>query len=332
MTERLPWLSVLVPVYRAERYLRACVASVTGQAEDGIEILLLDDASPDGSGAVADALQATHPQTVRVFRHTTNRGVSVARNRLIAEARGAYVWLLDADDILLPGAIAALREVVRTQAPDLVLCDFSVIDAQGRAAGWLRRPRTQRTFAGGSGALSHDRAGLVSGLMRARQLHAWSKIGTRALWSSVRFPEGRAMMEDAAVVPSLVKGTHGFVHVAAPWVGYRRHDASALSTIEAGKLHDLIASVRDIHAEFAAMDGLDAAARFSVDYFCLRMLAYAARRADRGDGDFPRVLRGTLQAVFPGGIGDVLAQGRRHGWWLRNRRMVRDLRRTGALP
>lgn len=330
MTEPTPWLSVLIPVYRAERHLRACVASVLGQADDGVEIVLLVDASPDGSAAIADALQVAHPGIVRVLHHDTNRGVSVARNRLIADARGDYVWLLDADDVLWPGALTSLRHVLRTHAPDLVTCDFTVIDAQGRAAGAFGLRRRRRTFAGAPGIVSDDRSRLVSGLMQARQLHSWSKIGTRALWSQVHYPDGMAMMEDAAVVPALVRGARTHLHVVEAWVGYRSHDGSALATIDAGKLHDLLASVRGISAAFRAMDGLDGRAMFSVEYFCLRMLAYAARRAGSA-GDVREALRVAVAEVFPDGIGGVLAQARRRGWWLRNRRMVRDLRRAGAL-
>src|SRR5690606_3831368 len=101
-------------------------------------------------------------------------------------------------------------------------------------------------------------------------------------------------------------------------------------TIDAGKLHDLLASVRGISAAFRAMDGLDGRAMFSVEYFCLRMLAYAARRAGSA-GDVREALRVAVAEVFPDGIDGVLAQARRRGWWLRNRRMVRGLRRAGAV-
>ena len=61
----MPWLSVLVPVYGVERYLEACVASVLAQGVDGIEVVLLDDASPDRSGQIAAQLQVRHPGVVR---------------------------------------------------------------------------------------------------------------------------------------------------------------------------------------------------------------------------------------------------------------------------
>src|SRR5690606_4751384 len=121
-----PWLSVLVPVYRVEAYLERCVESVVRQGLDGIEVLLLDDASPDRSGEIAAMLQERHPGSVRVFTHSVNRGLSAARNSLLAQARGQYIWFPDSDDELLPNAIAGLRRMVVASAPDLVLCDLRV--------------------------------------------------------------------------------------------------------------------------------------------------------------------------------------------------------------
>lgn len=332
MSDAAPWLSVLIPVHRAERFLAACVSSVLMQADDGVEILLLVDASPDGSGAMADALAEQRPGAIRVFHHVRNLGVAAARNRLVAQARGDYVWFMDADDVMLPGAIASLRAVVARHAPVLVSCDFRVIDAAGRdLRRFGRRPR-RSSFAGAAGVPSRDRSRLVAGWLEARQLHVWSKIAKRALWSQARFPEGMAMMEDAAVVPALAAGADSHVHVAESWIGYRAHGGSALATLAADRLQDLFAAVRMVHAGFARLPDLDARARFAVDYYCLRMLAYAARRLDGAAAEdrLRAALHAAAAEVFPHGVGDVLARCRRRGWWLRSRRMARDLRRAGV--
>lgn len=95
-----PCVSIVVPVYQVEAYLRDCLDSLMGQSEQKIEILLIDDGSPDGSGRICDAYASRDPR-IRVF-HTENRGVSAARNFGIEQASGRYVIFVDADDWIHP--------------------------------------------------------------------------------------------------------------------------------------------------------------------------------------------------------------------------------------
>lgn len=101
-------ISFVVPVYNDRPYLEACVASLLGQGlEPGsYEIVLVDDGSTDGSGAMCDALSGRHAG-IRVI-HQENKGVSEARNVGICAAVGAYICLVDADDEMIPGGLAPL--------------------------------------------------------------------------------------------------------------------------------------------------------------------------------------------------------------------------------
>ena len=174
-----PWLSVLIPVYNVEAYLHACVDSILAQGIDGIEVLLLDDAATDGSPALMRVIAAQYPDVVRLIAHTHNRGLAAARNTLIAQARGSYVWFLDSDDLLYPGAIAALERVIKMHAPDLVLCDFAYLRERQRLRHRLRGERHRRTFGFDMRFPSPDRAKLLAGLLVCGELHAWSKIADR---------------------------------------------------------------------------------------------------------------------------------------------------------
>ncbi len=330
-TAATPWLSLLVPVYGVERYLQACIESVLSQAVDGIEILLLNDASPDRSGEIAAELQARHPGTIRVIAHERNRGLSAVRNSLLAAARGRYLWFLDSDDELLPGAIAGLRAIVDADAPDLVLCDFRLLrehfGLRHRLRGELHRP----AFAGPGGVLGKDRDALVTGLMEGRQLHVWSKIATAEIWQRVKFPEGR-LFEDMAVVPQLVAGTRTWRHVRQPWVGYRQRGDSVMATMTPKKTRDVLASLRDLHDGLIALPGgLSIDARHALDYFCLRTFASLARKVPRDDAALADDCRDTMHAVFPQGVDALLAEYRRRGWWFRALRAQRSLARRGWL-
>lgn len=109
----MPEISVIVPVYRAEDFLEKCVASLLGQTFSDLEVLLVDDGSPDNSGALCDQLAQRDPR-VRVF-HKENGGVSSARNLGMAQAQGTYLAFADADDWLPPDALEALYRAL-TQA------------------------------------------------------------------------------------------------------------------------------------------------------------------------------------------------------------------------
>jgi glycosyltransferase involved in cell wall biosynthesis len=102
--ETLPTVSVVVPCYNYGHYLPECTRSILEQPGVEVEILIVDDASPDGSGDVAEALAASEPR-ISVIRHPVNRGHIQTYNDGLAVAKGSYVVLLSADDLLTPGAL-----------------------------------------------------------------------------------------------------------------------------------------------------------------------------------------------------------------------------------
>lgn len=114
-------LSIIIPVYNTEAYLPACLDSILSQDFTDFEVLLVDDGSRDGSGAICDAYAAKDSR-VRVF-HKENGGVSSARNLALEQARGAWVCFVDSDDQLTPGGLQALANGVSDQV-DLVIAGF----------------------------------------------------------------------------------------------------------------------------------------------------------------------------------------------------------------
>ncbi|MBR0425535.1 MAG: glycosyltransferase [Clostridia bacterium] len=115
-----PKISIIIPIYNAERDLDRCMASVFMQTFSEYEVILVDDGSTDRSGAIADAYERRDPR-VRVL-HQQNCGAGAARNAGLALAQGTYLAFLDADDWFAPNLLSALYEKAVEGDYDLVLC------------------------------------------------------------------------------------------------------------------------------------------------------------------------------------------------------------------
>ncbi|HEU4703716.1 MAG TPA: glycosyltransferase [Conexibacter sp.] len=146
-----PLVSVVVPARDAERFLAEALASALAQPV-ALEVLVCDDGSRDGTAAVAASFAAADSR-VRVLWHRRSRGVVAARNALVAAARGRYVAFLDADDVLLPGALAAQVDVLERRA-DVVLVHggAEIIEEGGRELPAWRRPFSEDVVEDGRSA------------------------------------------------------------------------------------------------------------------------------------------------------------------------------------
>ena len=227
------WLSILIPVYNVEAYLAECVESIMQQADEGVEILLLDDCSTDSSATVMQELETRWPGRLHLLRHSHNQGISVARNTMIEAAQGEYLWFLDSDDKLLSGAIPSLRAIIQQHHPDMVLCDFQVWPS-------LRRRELHRSsFLGPARTCSNDTGKLLCGLLLQGQWHAWSKISRRELWKipELKFPVGK-YYEDIATMSILGLRTRSFYYEPTPWVAYRQHPESITASFTPRKIED----------------------------------------------------------------------------------------------
>ena len=124
-----PCISVIVPVFNAQRYLVACITSVLSQSYPTVELLLIDDGSTDDSGVICDAY-CTVDSRVRVI-HTENNGVCCARNTGIDAATGDLITFLDADDALLDDALMTMFRLLSEHKCDIVACTKLSFNAEG---------------------------------------------------------------------------------------------------------------------------------------------------------------------------------------------------------
>ena len=125
-----PKISIIVPVYKAEAYIRRCIDSILAQTLTDFELLLIDDGSPDGSGEICDTYAATDSR-IRVF-HKENGGVGSARQFGLDNAIGEYTIHADPDDWVDSTMLEELYYKAIEDQADMVLCDY-----------WLEYPNHQ---------------------------------------------------------------------------------------------------------------------------------------------------------------------------------------------
>ena len=112
-------VSIILPIYNVEKYLSACLDSVCNQTHKDLEIILVNDGSPDTSGYIADQY-SQRDSRIKVL-HKKNEGVSVARNLGIDNATGEYVCFCDSDDLLMPDYVEYLLGMVNSTKADIAV-------------------------------------------------------------------------------------------------------------------------------------------------------------------------------------------------------------------
>ncbi|GGW66288.1 bifunctional glycosyltransferase/CDP-glycerol:glycerophosphate glycerophosphotransferase [Streptomyces xantholiticus] len=121
----MPRFSVIVPAFKVQAYLHECLDSVLTQTFADLELIAVDDCSPDSCGAIIDEVAARDPR-VRAVHLPRNVGLGQARNAGLALATGDYILFLDSDDSLVPGALEAVADrLERTGAPDVLVFDYA---------------------------------------------------------------------------------------------------------------------------------------------------------------------------------------------------------------
>lgn len=189
-------ISVIVPVYKVEKYLDRCVESIIAQSYNALEIILVDDGSPDCCGQKCD-LWAVKDSRIKVL-HKANGGLSDARNAGIRAAAGEYIIFVDSDDYIAPEMIARLYQAaVHAKAP-MAICDVCCIDDAGVPAGKSEDSPLRDEILTAEQILPrfYQEKGLF-------YIVAWNKLYHRSLLDDETFPVGK-WHEDEFVAAQLI--------------------------------------------------------------------------------------------------------------------------------
>lgn len=176
-------VSVIVPVYKVEKYLQKCIDSICAQSYPHLEIILVDDGSPDCCGCICDENAGTDMR-IKVI-HKENAGLSSARNAGLDIATGDYVAFVDADDFIYPEYVEILVGLCEQYGCDIAQCSFLTV-----AEGSIKLPLNSQgslAFYTGKQALHN----LCMGKDDVKYTVVWNKIYKLELFNGIRYPLGR---------------------------------------------------------------------------------------------------------------------------------------------
>lgn len=185
-------VSVIVPIYKVEKYISKCADSLLKQTLDEVEYIFVDDASPDKSMDLLHRTLEKYPQResqVIVLRHVENKGLPAARNTGLAVARGEYIFHCDSDDFVDSNMLEQMYQTITERNAEIVWCDWYLSFEHNE------RYMTQPDYHTSEEALK----GMLSGAMK---FTVWNKLVKRSLYvdNEICFPSGYGMGEDMTMM------------------------------------------------------------------------------------------------------------------------------------
>lgn len=192
-----PLITVIIPVYKVEAYLEACVRSVLAQTYQNFEMILVDDGSPDRCPQMCEELVAEDSR-IRVI-HKENGGLSSARNAGIDAAKGTYLAFLDSDDLWTPLFLERLYRAIQETGAELAVCLFQRF--QGDASDVLPEPIPTEVLT------QREAFDCLFNLRNENMVVAPNKLYHRELFDGIRYPVGK-LHEDEAVIHEILGNLH----------------------------------------------------------------------------------------------------------------------------
>lgn len=214
-------ISVIVPIYRVEKYLPACIDSILNQTFTDFELILVDDGSPDRCPEICDET-AKQDARVRVI-HQANAGLSAARNAGIEIAHGEWLGFVDSDDYIAPQFYEKLYQTAQRTDADCVMCSVQNVDESGKSIDSALMRVADEVKTGQEVLQKIGRDDVTP------YLTAWNKLYRRKLFNTLRYPSGR-QNEDVFVFAELFCQVQRAACVAEPLYFYRKRIDSIMNS------------------------------------------------------------------------------------------------------
>ena len=229
-------VSVIIPVYGVERFVERCIRSLLEQTLQEVELIVVDDCSPDNSVAIIQRVVEEYShRLVKFITHETNKGLPAARNTGLAIARGEYIFHCDSDDFVEPDMLKTLYDAAKEKDADIVWCDWFLSFEKNER--YMKQPQ----YASSMEALK----GMLSGVMK---YNVWNKLIRRKLYTdyAVSFPAGYGMGEDMTVI-KLFAYAQTVIYIPKAFYHYVKMNTTAFSNTYSEKhLIELRHNVQDI--------------------------------------------------------------------------------------
>lgn len=213
-------VSVIIPIFRVEKFIERCAISLFEQTLDSIEYIFVDDTTPDKSIEILTDVLERYPQRkpqVTILRHDVNKGLPAARNSGLSVAGGEYVFHCDSDDYLESNALEQMLNVAEKTDSDIVWCDYYLSFSMNE------RIMVQPNYSNSQEAIK----GMLSGTMK---YNVWNKLAKRRLYvdNSISFPAGHSMGEDMTMI-KLFAHAKKVAYLNAPLYHYIRLNTDAMT-------------------------------------------------------------------------------------------------------
>ena len=256
----MPIISVIVPVYDVEPYLRQCVDSILAQTFQDFELILVDDGSPDNCGKICDEY-ALKDNRIHVI-HQSNGGLSAARNAaldwMFANSSSSYLTFIDSDDWVHERYLERLYKEMDKRKPSICASDFAYVSDSAEEL------HTASSEVGGSEIPTEkfwcDKLGAVS---------ACCKLYSKDLFTTLRFPIGK-LFEDGMLMPFVIFQVPSVTHLDSPLYFYRMRENS-ITHQKWSPLKLDYCDAMEMQMEFFAERGLVAPRRLAVERFMQEM-------------------------------------------------------------
>lgn len=208
-------ISIIIPIYNVEKYLPACVESILQQTYKNLEVILVDDGSPDRCPVICDEL-AQKDDRIRVI-HQKNKGLSGARNTGIDNAQGDYLIFVDSDDTVEQTLVEELYTYAEKWNCAIVACGRNYIFEDGQIVCKIAHDESK--------VYGFEEAMQEMNSFRLFDMSAWAKIYRKELFEDIRFPEGK-LSEDYYIMYKLFDKAKTIGYVAKPLYNYLQRQSS----------------------------------------------------------------------------------------------------------
>ena len=210
-------VSVITPFFKVAPFIERCAESLLHQTLEDVEFIFVDDASPDESHSILEAVIARHPErNARIVTHAQNKGLPAARNTGLAEATGEFVYHCDSDDWVETDLLEKMVGKAEETGADFVYCDF-----------WMQFEKSARYMVNPTYTNPEQmiKEGFLAGLMK---YNVWNKLIKRNLYKGISFPSGHGMGEDMTIILTATKATR-VAHVPEALYHYVKLNMNAFS-------------------------------------------------------------------------------------------------------